>query len=142
MEYIPIEIDVSNLSSSIDKKLEIPKPTGVNSLSVNNITVKIAIANSTNKDVEKVPVNPRNVGEGLAVNISPSAFITVAVSGVEEVISNIDLDVESKNTKKLTKKELAKTMEEIEQEMREAAKSLDFERAMQLRDILFEMKLK
>ena len=42
--------------------------------------------------------------------------------------------------KKMTKKELAKTVEAIEQEMREAAKALDFERAMELRDILFEMK--
>ena len=71
-------------------------------------------------------------------NITP----TTIIKEIREVISNIDLDVESKNTKKLTKKELAKTMEEIEQEMREAAKNLDFERAMQLRDILFEMKLK
>ena len=31
-------------------------------------------------------------------------------------------------------------MEAIEGEMREAAKNLDFERAMELRDILFEMK--
>ena len=31
-------------------------------------------------------------------------------------------------------------MEVIEQEMREAARNLDFERAMELRDILFEMK--
>ena len=29
----------------------------------------------------------------------------------------------------------------IENEMKEAAKNLDFERAMELRDILFEMKL-
>ena len=71
-------------------------------------------------------------------NITP----TTIRKEIREVISNIDLDVESKNTKKLTKKELAKTMEEIEQEMREAAKNLDFERAMQLRDGLFEMKLK
>ena len=28
----------------------------------------------------------------------------------------------------------------IEQEMQEAAKNLDFERAMELRDVLFEMK--
>ena len=33
-----------------------------------------------------------------------------------------------------------KNMELIEQEMREAAKNLDFERAMELRDILFEMR--
>ena len=71
-------------------------------------------------------------------NITP----TTIRKEIREVISNIDLDVESKNTKKLTKKELAKTMEKIEQEMREAAKNLDFERAMQLRDVLFEMKLK
>ena len=40
----------------------------------------------------------------------------------------------------MTKKELALTIDRIEQEMREAAKNLDFERAMELRDILFEMK--
>ena len=71
-------------------------------------------------------------------NITP----TTIRNEIREVISNIDWDVESKNTKKLTKKELAKTMEELEQEMREADKNLDFERAMQLRDVLFEMKLK
>ena len=57
---------------------------------------------------------------------------------IREVISNVD---ESKDKKtKATKKELVKTMDKIEQEMKEAAKKLDFERAMELRDILFEMK--
>lgn len=57
---------------------------------------------------------------------------------IREVISNVD----TKETKKAkpTKKEMAKTIETLEQEMREAAKNLDFERAMELRDILFEMK--
>lgn len=59
---------------------------------------------------------------------------------IREVISNIATDDSSKKTKKPSKKELAKTMEMLEQEMREAAKNLDFERAMELRDILFEMK--
>ena len=89
LEYIPIEVDVSNLSTSIDKKIEIPKPTGVNSLSANNLTVKIAIAASTSRDVDKVPVNAKNVGEGLAVNLTPNAFISVSVSGVESVIENL-----------------------------------------------------
>ena len=57
---------------------------------------------------------------------------------IREVISNVDTT--SKKTKKPTKKEIAQTMEMLEQEMREAAKNLDFERAMELRDILFEMK--
>lgn len=61
------------------------------------------------------------------------------VKEIREVISNIATDKTSK-TKKTTKKEIAKTIEMLEQEMREAAKNLDFERAMELRDILFEMK--
>ena len=61
------------------------------------------------------------------------------VKEIREVISNIATDKTSK-TKKPTKKEIAKTIEMLEQEMREAAKNLDFERAMELRDILFEMK--
>ena len=59
---------------------------------------------------------------------------------IREVVSNIDLPNDKKTTKKMTKKEIEKKEEEIEQAMREAAKNLDFERAMELRDILFEMK--
>jgi len=58
---------------------------------------------------------------------------------IREVISNID-ETKAEKPKKMTKKEFAKTIDAIEQEMREAAKALDFERAMELRDILFEMK--
>ena len=58
---------------------------------------------------------------------------------IREIVSNIDIK-NSNNKKKLSKKELEQNIEEIEQEMREAAKNLDFERAMELRDILFEMK--
>ena len=67
-------------------------------------------------------------------NIIPKTI----VKEIRDVISNID---DSKNKKtKPTKKEMIKTIEVIEQEMREAARNLDFERAMELRDVLFEMK--
>ena len=59
---------------------------------------------------------------------------------IREVISNIATEKDSKKTKKPTKKEQAILIDNIEQEMREAAKNLDFERAMELRDILFELK--
>ena len=67
-------------------------------------------------------------------NIIPKTI----VKEIRDVISNVD---ESKNKKtKPNKKEIIKTIEVIEQEMKEAARNLDFERAMELRDILFEMK--
>ena len=60
---------------------------------------------------------------------------------IREVITNTDKDSKKKKkTKEPTRKEKEQIMETIEQEMREAAKSLNFERAMELRDILLEMK--
>ncbi len=44
------------------------------------------------------------------------------------------------NTKKLTKKEKDNLITSMEKEMKEAAKSLDFERAAQLRDAILELK--
>ena len=40
----------------------------------------------------------------------------------------------------MSKKEKQNLIINIENEMKEAAKNLDFERAMELRDILFELK--
>ncbi|MFA5692925.1 MAG: excinuclease ABC subunit UvrB [Acholeplasmataceae bacterium] len=42
--------------------------------------------------------------------------------------------------KKLSKKKLQKEIDRLEIEMRQAAKDLDFEKAMELRDIIFELK--
>lgn len=70
-------------------------------------------------------------------NITP----TTIKKDIREVISNIDTSSRKNSPKKLTKKEIEKQIENLEQEMREAAKNLDFERAMELRDILFEIKV-
>ena len=63
---------------------------------------------------------------------------TTIKKDIREAISNID---ETKTKKvKLSKKDKLNNIERIEKEMKEAAKNLDFERAMELRDILFELK--
>ena len=68
-------------------------------------------------------------------NITPKTIM----KEIRDVITNTD-EEKGKSSKKLTKKEIEKNAALIEQEMREAAKNLDFERAMELRDILFEMR--
>ena len=60
------------------------------------------------------------------------------IKEIREVISN---SVEDENVKpKMSASEKKKLMIKIENEMRAAAKELDFERAVELRDILFELK--
>ena len=51
-------------------------------------------------------------------------------------------DEENKEGKKMSKQSKKEMLIKIENEMKEAAKALDFEKAMELRDILFELKEK
>lgn len=67
-------------------------------------------------------------------NITPKTII----KEIREVVTNTS-ETETKEIK-MTKQDKQKLMIKIEQEMKEAAKVMDFERAMELRDILFEMK--
>jgi len=62
---------------------------------------------------------------------------TTIIKGIREVISNID---ETKTKQKRTSKSGKIDISQLEQEMRKAARELDFERAMELRDIIFELK--
>ena len=61
------------------------------------------------------------------------------VKEIRELISN-NKEIEEKKPEKLSKQEKQKLMIDIENEMKLAAKNLDFERAMELRDALFELK--
>ena len=58
---------------------------------------------------------------------------------ISDIISN-EIEEESKKEEKMSKQEKMKLMIRVEQEMKDAAKNLDFERACELRDILFELK--
>ncbi len=63
------------------------------------------------------------------------------IKEIREVVSNVVEDTKStKDKPKMSKKDKEALLIKIEEEMKEAAKQLDFERAMELRDILFEMK--
>ncbi len=68
-------------------------------------------------------------------NIVPKTII----KEIPEVVSN-EIEVKPKKEKKLTKEEKLSMIEELTKEMKEAAGNLDFERAMQLRDIIFELE--
>ena len=61
------------------------------------------------------------------------------IKEIREVISNNDnKDITSRKSKRENPK---KTIEALEREMKEAAKMLDFERAMEIRDAIFEIKV-
>ncbi|MBB2508493.1 UvrABC system protein B [Staphylococcus cohnii subsp. cohnii] len=75
-------------------------------------------------------------------NITPTT-INKKIHDVISATIETDETNEAQRTevpKKMTKKEREKTISNIEKEMKQAAKDLDFEKATELRDMLFELK--
>ena len=76
-------------------------------------------------------------------NITPRTIIKEIgeeVTIINDVSANVYDEISVEDYRKLTKIEQKKVIERLEKEMKEAAKNLNFEEAMQLRDILFELK--
>ena len=69
-------------------------------------------------------------------NITP----TTIKKPIADIIRNKDKNLVSRPTSSMSKKDKERIMKDIEQEMMKAARELDFERATELRDILFEMR--
>jgi excinuclease ABC subunit B len=66
--------------------------------------------------------------------------ITIKKDILDRISIKEEILEEPKAYAKMTKKERTRTIQRIEAEMKEAAKRLDFEKAAELRDLLFEIK--
>ena len=66
--------------------------------------------------------------------------IVKPVREIARAVEEYHGDRDIKNPKAMTTAELRETIKEVEKNMKEAAKQLDFERAAELRDLLFELR--
>ena len=91
LEYIPVEVDVSGLQEDKEYKLDLTKPKGVRSMSVNNITLGFTLGTATDKDIDNVNIDVRNLDDKYSVQgLSQNDIqVTVNVQGVSSVLDNI-----------------------------------------------------
>lgn len=91
LNYIPVEIDVNGLSDTTEYKLEIEKPVGIKSMSVNSLTVKMTLDTVATKDINNVSIESKNLSSEYKVTAlsSEDSAITVNVKGVQSVIQNM-----------------------------------------------------
>lgn len=94
LTYIPVEVDVNDLNSNKQYKMELEKPVGIKYMSVNNITVNVGLDNSTSKDLAGIDIKYRNLADGYSVQgvSANDTSVTVTLKGVESVIKNITTD--------------------------------------------------
>jgi len=94
LNYVPVEIDVTDLAKNTQYKLEIPKPVGIKSMSVNNLTVDIGLDDVSDKDIDNVAIETKNLGSEYKVSAvsSEDSFVQVNIKGVSSVIDQITSD--------------------------------------------------
>ena len=89
---IDILVDVSNLNSDTTIDVDIPKPTGVRSMSLNTIKVKINVTDvATKSNVYSVNITGINVPDGMVAQPidEDNGVIEVEVKGSQSVIDSI-----------------------------------------------------
>ena len=94
LNYITVDVDVTDLKSNKEYKLDINKPVGVTSMSVNSVTVNITLGTVSERDITGIKVVTRNLPSGYSVTADDesNANVTVNLKGVASVIEGITSD--------------------------------------------------
>lgn len=91
LEYIPLRVDVTGLREDREYKLDLTKPKGIRSMSLTNVTLKFTLGESTDKDIENVNIDVRNLDDNYSVQglSQDDIQVTVNVKGVNSVLSSL-----------------------------------------------------
>ena len=92
IEYLPIEVDVSNLNETKSYDVIVSKPSGIKEISATNIKVTISLAAVTTKEINDISIETINLDpkyKAVAIGEN-SSKTTVVVKGTQDVINQID----------------------------------------------------
>ncbi len=92
IRYIPIEVDVSNLSDQKTFNETIRKPSGVRHVSSNSTVIRVIVENEITKEIKDIQIEYRGLSDNYVVNAlsAQDMSVTVIVRGVETVLDEID----------------------------------------------------
>ena len=88
IQYVTGKIDVSNLKTDKEYKVDLIKPKGAKSMSLNNVTASITLGTASDIDIPDVNIDVKNLQEGYTVQglTENDIKVTVNVKGVDSVI--------------------------------------------------------
>lgn len=92
-KVLEVEVDVEGLKSDLTIKKDLEKPAGIRAMSISNITIDIELDTVTDKDIENVGIEFRNIDTSrYSANAATVTDETVVVNvkGVESVLKLIN----------------------------------------------------
>ena len=92
VEYLPIELDVSNLQENKEYKVELVKPNGIKAISIDTINVSVSITDKIKEKNLDVNIDVRNLSDKYSVQgvTADDIVVTVNVKGAPSVIESLD----------------------------------------------------
>ena len=92
IEYVPVKVDITNLSDYKELNVNLEKPNAVRDMSEKTITVKVNVGKEEQKEVKNVSIQTINLAEGLKVQAAGEehSSITVLVKGSKELLNALD----------------------------------------------------
>jgi len=92
IEYLPIEVDVKELSSNKEFNVSLVAPEGVRELSVKNTKINITLGEEIIKEIPNVMIETVNLDSNYKAAAIGGASVktTVTIKGTKEVLDSID----------------------------------------------------
>ena len=94
LKYVPVYVNVNGLKENKTYKVEVEKPVGVTSLSVNNVTVTVTLGEASTKKIDDISIEPINLSSEYTVQGTNESATKVSVTlrGVQDVIDAVTSD--------------------------------------------------
>lgn len=92
LKYIEVSVNVSDIKSDQQYKLEIAKPTGVRYMSISTITVNVTLDATSDRELSNVGLKYKNLNEDkykVQASSSEDTNVTIILKGVSSVIEQI-----------------------------------------------------
>ena len=89
---IPVEIDVSDLSSNKTFNINIVKPSGIREISNRTMSVKVTLDEEITREITGVNISSINLGSNLKAQAASEAdgIITIIIKGSKDAVNNVD----------------------------------------------------
>jgi len=92
LEFLPIEVEVTNLSSNKVFNVSLEPPQGIRELSVKNTKITVSLGEEMTKEIKDIMIETKNLDTNYKAAAIGEASIktTVIVKGTKEVLNTID----------------------------------------------------
>ena len=92
IEYLPVEVDVTNLNENKTFTVSLQTPTGLRELSAKNTKITISLGEEETKEINDIMIETTNLDPNYKAAAIGAASIktTVIVKGTKEVLKSID----------------------------------------------------